>query len=70
MAHTLKESSVLDGMFDKLNRHFPNAKIQCAPRRYMNEIRGREFVKMLCSRDSSGVDVALHSKYEIYYIYY
>ena len=62
VAATLKESSVLDAMFDKLNRNFPATKIQCVPRRYMNENKGVEYIRRLCSPDSTGVDIALKSK--------
>lgn len=62
VAATLRESSVLDAMFDKLNRNFPAAKIQCVPRRYMNENKGKDYINKLCSPDSSGVDIALKSK--------
>ena len=69
VAATLKESSVLDAMFDKLNRNFPAAKIQCVPRRYMNENKGVEYIRRLCSPDSTGVDIALKSKLVNTYLY-
>jgi len=49
-------------MFEKLSRNIPEAKVVGVPRRYMNEIKGRDFIRRLCSRDSTGIEVALESK--------
>lgn len=69
VAQTLRDSAALSDLFKKLSSTFPNSKVECIPRRYMNESKGRECVQLLHSRDSSGIDIALESKYAKIYLF-
>ena len=50
-------------MMSSLVESFPDTNFCPFDRRFFNEKRGLEFVKTLCYKDYTGIDIELESKY-------
>ena len=52
-----------NSMITMLNKGFPNIEFKEIDRRFFNEKKGFEYVKTLCFKHYTGIDIELESKY-------